>query len=237
MRIGRIKKIISSVLGQRRLPHGHTHLTWIENDVVYKKFSGPKSRALYNVEYESLKHMNLRIPVPEIVSSDQSNLTIGLRRIEGDCIIEAPYPEPALECHRQAGSILRRIQHISPPSGFRRGEYWVHGDYNPKNIIYSSNPNIEISVLDWEQAHFGSSMEDPCWYELVILTTFSQNQANEIIKAFYDGYGFKPEWSTRKDEMVRRLESIISEIDDKIDIRVFDYWNQQLEGIKRMTPN
>ncbi len=60
-------------------------------------------------------------------------------------------------------------------SGERKGSFWIHGDYAPRNLAYSFGRRQAISVLDFETAAKGHPVQD-----MVSLLHNPENEVSEI---------------------------------------------------------
>ena len=97
-----------------------------------------------------------------------------------------------------------RLREIDWFEVFSVGTRRVHRDFWPGNVIIT--PQGEIKVIDWELAGFGSPYED---FAILELWTFP-NQGKEVISAFWEGYGQRPNDEVTKAFLQRRLIQFLS---------------------------
>lgn len=178
----------------RRLPHGYSNQSWVEQGRVVKQYRGFDAFLRMRTEIEALARAARVVPVPEVVEVDAGSHRIVLTHLpgrHGQELIEEGFATQVLQA---AGRTLRRLQQAVPGM--------VHGDYGPQNLLFDPNSFDVSAVLDWEFAHEGDPVEDLAWAEWIV--RMHHPSATDAVPALFRGHGASPTWPVRHAAMVRR---------------------------------
>ncbi|WP_157720486.1 phosphotransferase [Friedmanniella luteola] len=182
----------------RRLPHGYTNRSWVEDGQVVKEYNAVDGAERLRVEVAALGRSAGVVPVPEVVSVDlgrrRAVLTVMPGR-HGQELVDAGFAAPVLAA---AGRTLRAL-HRSLPG-------LVHGDYGPQNLLFDVTAWEVSAVLDWEFAREGDPVEDLAWAEWIVRTHHPDDVG--ALPALFAGYGSRPPWPDRQEAMLRRCAEL-----------------------------
>lgn len=131
----------------RRLAHGYTNQSWIEEARVVKHYDGVDGEERLRTEVAVLVRAGNAVPVPEVVEVDPGRRQVSLTFMagrHGQELIDEGFATKVLSA---AGRTLRQLHHEVPGM--------VHGDYGPQNLLLDTASWEVSAVLDWEFAHDG----------------------------------------------------------------------------------
>lgn len=182
----------------RRLAHGYSNLSWVENGQVVKEFDPVDGQERLGVEVAALSRLVDAVPVPRVVSVDllgrRAVLTLMPGR-HGQELIDEGFASQVLAA---TGKTLRELQALMPGL--------VHGDYGPQNLLLEVAAWEVSAVLDWEFAHEGDPVEDLAWAEWIV--RMHHSDAVGALSALFASYGSQPPWRLRQDMMLRKCAAL-----------------------------
>lgn len=182
----------------RRLAHGYSNLSWIEDGQVVKEYDAVDGQERLRVEVAALRRVVDVVPVPRVVSVDPLRRRAVLTAMpgrHGQELLDEGFAVPVLAA---AGRTLREL-HRSVPG-------LVHGDYGPQNLLVEVTTWRVSAVLDWEFAHEGDPLEDLAWAEWIVRA--HHPAAVGALAALFTGYGSQPAWKRRHDVMLWRCAAL-----------------------------
>jgi aminoglycoside phosphotransferase (APT) family kinase protein len=175
----------------RRLPHGYTNQSWIEDTWVVKQYDGVDGEQRLATEIAALARAASAVPVPEVVQVDahrrRAVLTFMTGR-HGQELVDEGFASQVLSA---AGRTLRQFHD--------EVDGMVHGDYGPQNLLIDTSSWEVSAVLDWEFAHDGEPVEDLAWAEWIV--RMHHRGAAPAVSALFEGYGWCPAWPVRQAAM------------------------------------
>jgi hypothetical protein len=193
-----------------------------DGKTVVKRSVRERPEAYAGTEREALRVVAGVIPVPRLLTGpDPGSVYMAfMPGVTGDDWlraglsvggkVEARRRQAALM--RASGRLLNALHTFDAPRAASDlpgcGPVVVHGDFAPHNVLVDPATGDVEGVIDWEQAHLGSPVEDLAWLEWY-LRIWSKAQA-PVLGALYDTYGERPEWSLRHDEMIRRCHGLLA---------------------------
>jgi tRNA A-37 threonylcarbamoyl transferase component Bud32 len=186
------------VMSGRRLAHGYTNRSWVENGHVVKEYDGVDGSERLAVEVAALGRVARVVPVPEVLSVDLAGRRVVLTAMpgrHGQELIDEGFAEQVLAA---TGRTLQTLHRSTP--GF------AHGDYGPQNLVFDVAAWEVGAVLDWEFAHEGDQVEDLAWAEWIVRT--HHPDAAAALPALFHGYGSRPPWPLRQDTMLRKCATL-----------------------------
>lgn len=178
----------------RRLPHGYSNQSWVDNAQVVKQYSGIDASVRQRTEVEALARVAGVVPVPKIIEVDPDRHRVVLTVMpgrHGQELIDEGYASLVL---RAAGRTLRRLHDALPGM--------VHGDFGPQNLLLEPSSFQVSAVLDWEFAHDGEPIEDLAWAEWIV--RMHHPAATAALPFLFEGYGSCPAWSVRHAAMLQK---------------------------------
>jgi Ser/Thr protein kinase RdoA (MazF antagonist) len=182
----------------RRLAHGYTNLSWLEDGQVVKEYDAADGSERLRVEVAALGRVAALVPVPKVISVDPVRRRAVLTPMpgrHGQELIDEGFAPQVLAA---AGRTLRELNRSAPGL--------VHGDYGPQNLLLNV-PAWEVSaVLDWEFAHEGDRTEDLAWAEWIV--RMHHPHAVRALSALFVGYGSQPPWKLRHDIMLGKCATL-----------------------------
>jgi aminoglycoside phosphotransferase (APT) family kinase protein len=191
-------------------PHGYSQNVAWDGEAVVKTFS-VDSRDRRRTELAVLRALYRAIPVPRALPTGDP-ATIRMTFVPGILGEEwVAHRGPARDLRhtrlmQQSGDLLRRLHHLGsdPLTGEIPGEgpVIVHGDFAPYNLIVDAETSELRAVIDWERAHFGSSVEDLAWLEWNMRIWYSPEPS--VLATLYEAYGSLPAWRDRHLAMIAR---------------------------------
>jgi tRNA A-37 threonylcarbamoyl transferase component Bud32 len=188
----------NGVVSARRLAHGYTNLSWVENGQVVKEYDAVDGQERLRVEVAVLGRLADIVPVPKVLSVDLLRRRAVLTAMpgrHGQELIEEGFPSQVLAA---AGRTLRHLQRSMPGL--------VHGDYGPQNLLLDVAAWEVSAVLDWEFAHDGDPVDDLAWAEWIV--RMHHPDAVGALFALFVGYGSRPPWKLRHGTMLRKCEAL-----------------------------
>jgi aminoglycoside phosphotransferase (APT) family kinase protein len=178
----------------RRLAHGYTNQSWIENARVVKHYDGVDGEERLRTEVAALARAGGAVPVPKVVEVDPRRGQVVLTLMTGRHGQELVDQGFATEVLSAAGRTLRQLHHAVPGM--------VHGDFGPQNLLLETVSWQVSAVLDWEFAHDGDPVEDLAWAEWIV--RLHHPNAAHATSALFDGYGWSPSWPLRQAAMLEK---------------------------------
>jgi aminoglycoside phosphotransferase (APT) family kinase protein len=182
----------------RRLAHGYTNLSWVENGQVVKEYDAVDGQERLRVEVAALGRLADVVPVPKVVSVDLFRRRAVLTAMpgrHGQELIDEGFASQVLAA---AGRTLREL-HRSVPG-------LVHGDYGPQNLLLEVAAWKVSAVLDLEFAHEGDPIDNLAWAEWIV--RMHHADAVGALFALFVGYGSRPPWKLRHDTMLRKCAGL-----------------------------
>jgi hypothetical protein len=176
----------------RRLAHGYTNLSWVEDGQVVKEYDVADGSERLRVEVSALGRVANVVPVPQVVSVDRVRRRVVLTAMSGrhgQELIDEGFASQVLGA---AGRTLRELNRSVPGL--------VHGDYGPQNLLLEVAVWEVSAVLDWEFAHEGDPIDDLAWAEWIV--RMHHPDAVGALFALFVGYGSRPPWKRRQDAML-----------------------------------
>ena len=187
-----------------RLPHGYTNATRRFDGTVRKSYLGPDPQERLRTEQAALTGLFGRFPVPRVLSSESRELrTTEVVGWHGQEVLDDPDDRRARSVLRLCGRAPQGAVRDPPATVLGlpgSGEVIVHGDFEPQNMLVSSEGNTALAVFDWEWAHLGAAIEDLAWTEWIVRTHHPHRVP--CLDELFAGYGARPAWSERKAEML-----------------------------------
>lgn len=182
----------------RRLAHGYSNLSWVENGQVVKEYDAVDGQERLRVEVAALSRLIDVVPVPRVVSVDllyrRAVLTVMPGRHGQELIDEGFAPQVLAAAGRTLFELHRSVPGL------------VHGDYGPQNLLLEVAAWEVSAVLDWEFAHEGHPVEDLAWAEWIV--RMHHSDAVGALFALFVGYGSRPPWKLRHDTMLRKCAAL-----------------------------
>jgi aminoglycoside phosphotransferase (APT) family kinase protein len=172
-------------MSRTRLPFGFCNTTRREGAAVVKEYEGNAARQRWRTEVEALADVAGLVNVPQIVEATEKPPVLMMEFVPG----EPAAAEVTDEKLYRMGVLLREFQTAYFD---RSGRIRVHGDFAPNNILIGGDGAI-TAVIDWEWSRFGDPITDAAWMEWVLRMHYPGTTA----AAFYQGYGYQPEWRVR----------------------------------------
>lgn len=202
--------------------HGDTNRTETVGDSVRKTFEGADARGRHATELSALRSLAGEIPVPEVREAGARWITTGLvsGRRAHDLLAEIAArgeqdssedgADLVGEVLASCGRLLRRLHGLDPAlldplhrvGGAEPGQVIVHGDFGPQSLLLDETGRQVVGVLDWEFCHVGDPVRDLAWCEWNVRMHLPA--AAPALPAFYEAYGHRPSWETRRSAMLRR---------------------------------
>jgi aminoglycoside phosphotransferase len=190
------------------LPHSYTNHVTRHDDVVTKAYQGPDAARSRACEAAVLQGLAGRLPVPAVLGGSNASIQLSfMPGVHGQDLISAGLADQVL---RACGCMLRRIHSVALPwlaADSRKGAVLVHGDYGPNNVLLDPQGLMITAVLDWERAHVGARIEDVAWCEWIVRMHHPHNAG--ALNAFFDGYGYRPDWSARQQAMITQCQQLL----------------------------
>ena len=172
-------------MSRTRLPFGFCNTTRREGAVVVKEYEGNEARQRWRTEVEALADVAGLVEVPRIVEATEDPPVLVMEFVAGE---PAAAEVTDAKLYRM-GVLLRQFQTAYDT---RSGRVRIHGDFAPNNILIGADGAI-TAVLDWEWSRFGDPVTDAAWMEWVL----RMHYPGTTVAAFYQGYGYQPEWRVR----------------------------------------
>jgi aminoglycoside phosphotransferase (APT) family kinase protein len=182
----------------RRLAHGYSNLSWIEDGQVVKEYDAVDGQERLRVEVRALSRLVDVVPVPRVVSVDLLRRRAVLTVMPGRHAQELIDEGFASQVLAAAGTTLREL-HRSVPG-------LVHGDYGPQNLLLEVVAWEISAVLDWEFSHEGDPVEDLAWTEWIV--RMHHPRAVGALSALFANYGSRPPWKLRHDMMLGKCAEL-----------------------------
>ncbi len=182
----------------RRLAHGYTNLSWVQNGQVVKEYDAADGSERLQVEVAALGRVQGVVPVARVVSVDLLRRRVVLTSMpgrHGQELIDQGFASHVLAA---AGRTLREFHRAVPGL--------VHGDYGPQNLLFEVAAWEVSAVLDWEFAHEGDPLEDLAWAEWIV--RMHHLDAVGALAELFAGYGSRPPWKLRHDMMLRKCTAL-----------------------------
>jgi tRNA A-37 threonylcarbamoyl transferase component Bud32 len=217
-----------------RLEHGYSNGTRITEGVVEKRHLGPARHAAAQHEAGLLEGLADLLPVPRVLAYEPTEPLLSLELLEGvngQALIERHLEAGVL---RACGSFLRRLGtvdtgRLSRLSG--EGSCLVHGDYGPQNLLLAADATEVLGIVDWEWARRGDPLEDLSWAEWII--RYHHPDSSAAVGALFDGYGQKPPWRDRHDEMLKNCDRTLRRAKARGNLGVIASWHERIDRTRR----
>lgn len=191
-----------------RLPHGHSHGTRRDGDLVVKDFSGPDAPTRARREAGVLRAVAPVLPVPTLKHAEGNVVTTGY--VEGRHGQDLLGPDTAAGVLASSGRMLARVHGVPVAAVAPRHHgpgVLVHGDFGPQNLLFGVGDLSVVAVLDWEWAHIGDPVEDLAWCEWMVRT--HHPDCVDALPHLYYGYGAAmPPWQRRHAAMVAKCRAL-----------------------------
>lgn len=198
-----------------KMPHSYTNDTIHDDSIVVKQYRGPWAEQRRRRELVALDCLDGLLPIPQLVSSDQSSITTGLvSGSHGQDLLRTGAVRIVLEA---CGRVLGQLQQLGtkplPAESGRRARHSnssviVHGDFGPNNLLIDPATGAVTALFDWEWMHVGEPVEDLAWCEW-ILRTFHPEVVPHL-QLFHAAFGrHVPGWSERKAAMLRQCRKFM----------------------------
>jgi aminoglycoside phosphotransferase (APT) family kinase protein len=184
-----------------QLPHGYTNHTERDHNHVLKRYTGNDASQRARTEALCLEAFSGELPVPEVISSSETTLTISfVEGAHGQDLMEQGRAKKVLFA---AGEVLRKVHGLQSKVNLPGStETLVHGDFGPQNLLCTRDGSDVVAVLDWEWAHYGDGTEDLAWAEWIVRMHHPTETA--ALAALFEGYGARPPWLRRRRFMMER---------------------------------
>jgi tRNA A-37 threonylcarbamoyl transferase component Bud32 len=165
--------------------------------VVVKTYTGPDAGARAEREYQALRIVRGRVPVPPVLNRAPHALTLGfVAGRHGQDLIAAGHAEPVLAA---CGAVLYDIH----DAGIG------HGDFGPQNVLFDPRTFVPVAVLDWEFAAIPlvDNVADLAWCEWIVRMHHPEHV--DVLGALFDRYGTRPPWQRRHAAMLQRCRELL----------------------------
>jgi Ser/Thr protein kinase RdoA (MazF antagonist) len=214
-----------------RLPHGYTNQSRRLERHVEKTYIGTHRFENAGRELACLSSLGDRLPVATVIEADLAIPQLKLSVLPGDHgqdLIDGGHARIVLQLVGAALGTLQRLPVSVVPDLDGDGTVIVHGDFGPQNMLFDLDAGGITGVLDWEFAHRGGVVEDLAWAEWIV--RMHHPRAVDALDSLFLGARCQPPWTTRHDEMLRRVRHHLAEAERT---RSPSPWRHRLDATER----
>lgn len=210
------------------LRHGYTNRTRrLAGSRVEKRYVGADAVKRLEREHDCLTRLATRLPLPQVVDVDRTDLTLTLRAVKGEHgqdLIDAGHAKEVL---RILGVLHLRLRAIDPavvPTLDGTGNAIVHGDFGPQNVLI--NHGELTALLDWEFAHRGHPVDDLAWAEWIV--RMHHPSSRDAIPELLGAAHLDADWTSRHTAMVARCHALVRRAERSGPAEAAELWRKRL---------
>ena len=188
--------------------HGYTNLTESDGTVVTKAYQGPDAARRAAREQAALRSFRTLVPVPVLVSGTATETVTALTPgTPGQDLLDAGHGSMVLRACGALAAVVATLPRTGLPGDDETpspGVVRCHGDFGPQNLLLDPASGEVTALIDWEMVDVGDPLRDLAWAEWIV--RMHHPDRVDDLDALFAGYGARPSWADRQDQMVASCE-------------------------------